>query len=170
MKEKITAFLHGLISYDYMLFGAIFMLFFLLLLIAILLRNKTGISIFFVLLSFIVLIIGPLVGYSQLHNYLFKASLTLKSEKRLNFTPAIVVRGTLKNESKFDFEKCKIVVNVHKVSKNKLKNYLYSFKILKKMSISEEDIQKGDVRDFKIIVEPFTYKHDYNISLKASCK
>jgi len=38
------------------------------------------------------------------------------------------------------------------------------------MSIVEDNIAKGDTRAFKLIVEPFSYKKDYNITLKASCK
>ena len=88
----------------------------------------------------------------------------------MTFTSAIVVKGSVKNESQFDFEKCRITASVHKVSKNELRNYFYTLKSLKNMSIWEEDIPKGETRTFKIIVEPFTYKRDYNISLKASCE
>ena len=38
------------------------------------------------------------------------------------------------------------------------------------MSIFEEGIKKGQTREFKIIVEPFTYEKDFNISLGADCK
>ena len=34
----------------------------------------------------------------------------------------------------------------------------------------EYDIVKDELREFKIIVEPFTYTKDYNISIGASCK
>jgi hypothetical protein len=37
------------------------------------------------------------------------------------------------------------------------------------MSILEEEIPKGTQREFKIIIEPFTYAGDYNISLEADC-
>jgi hypothetical protein len=38
------------------------------------------------------------------------------------------------------------------------------------MSIIEEYIAVSETREFKIIVEPFTYSRDYNISLGADCK
>ena len=94
----------------------------------------------------------------------------LISQKRLSFTPAVVVNGTLINESKFDFSSCKITASAYKSSKNIIKKYIYPLKPLKKMSIIEENILKGQTREFKIIVEPFTYSKDYNISIKASCK
>lgn len=170
MKEKITNFVNGLIPYDYMLFGGIFFLFILLLIIAILFRNRMGLSIFFLLLSFIILILGPVIGYKVMHAQLFKATPKLHSQKKLEFVEAIVVRGSLTNESEFDFKSCKITAKVHKVSKNDLKNYIYQFKTLKKMSIVKENIPKGSSVDFKILVEPFSYSRDYNVTLGAKCK
>jgi len=170
LKSKITAFVHNLISYDYMLFGAVFVLFLLFIIIAILLRKKIALSLFFLLLSFIILFVGPTIGYSELHKYLFKSEVTMLSQKRLSFTPAIVVRGSLKNVSKFDFQECRIHARVSKASKNKLRNFIYQFKTIKKMSMLKYNITKDQVINFKLIIEPFTYKKDYNISLQASCK
>ena len=170
MKEKITTFINGLITYDYILFASVFGLFLLFLILAIILRKKLVLSIFLFLLSFIILFVGPTVGYKEMYKYLFKNSVTLTSQKRLTFTPAIVIKGSLKNESNFDFYRCKVTASVHKVSKNSFKNYIYGFKTLKKMSIIEDNIAKGNTRIFKLIIEPFTYKRDYNISLKASCR
>ena len=170
MKHKITAFIHGLITYDYILFGGVFALFLLLMLLAILFRKKLGLSIFIVLLSFGVLFAGPTIGYVKLHEYIFKNEVTLLSQKKLSFTPAIVVKGTLQNTSKKNFKNCKIRVNVYKASKNKLKNFLYSFKTIQKMSMLEFNINQNETRKFKMIVEPFNYNRDYNISLKASCE
>jgi len=170
IKEKITTFIHGFIMYDYILFGVVFTLFLLFIILSIVLRKKLGLSIFILLLAFVILLAGPTIGYKEMHKYLFKNSITLSSQKRLVFTPAIVVKGSVKNESKLDFKRCVITAKVHKVSKNVLKNYIYKFKIIKKMSIVEDNIPKGETRYFKLIVEPFSYKRDYNITLKASCK
>ncbi|MEA2091021.1 MAG: DUF2393 domain-containing protein [Campylobacterota bacterium] len=170
MKSKITAFLDGLITYDYILFGSIFGLFILLIILGILLRRKIVLAIFLILLSFMILFIGPIIGYIKMHEFLFKNSVELISQKKLSFTKAVVVKGKITNESKYSFKECKITARAHKVSKKKLKNYLYSFKSFKKMSILEHDIVVGETREFKIIVEPFTYSKDYNISLGAKCK
>lgn len=170
MKGKITAFIDSLIMYDYILFGASFGLFLLFIILTIVLRKKALLATLFGLLSFSILILGPTLGYVKMHEYLFKNSTKLVSQKKLEFTNAIVVKGTLSNESKFDFSSCKITANVHKVSKNSLKNYIYKFKTLKKMSIIQENIIKNQTIDFKIIVEPFTYSKDYNITLGAKCK
>jgi hypothetical protein len=170
MKEKFTAFMDGLITYDYILFATIFALFILLLIFAILLRKRLKSFLFVLLLSFITLFAGPTLGYKEMHKYLFKNSITLTSQKKLTFTPAIVIKASVKNESNFNFQRCKITATVHKASKNRLKNYIYQFKVLQKMSILEDNIVKDETRIFKMIVEPFNYKKDYNITLKASCK
>ena len=170
MPSKITVFIDGLISYDYALFTVSFGVFILFIILGILLRNKLFVAILFILLAFSTLLIGPTVGYVKLHENLFKNSTELVSQKRLSFTEAIVVKGTLTNESKRNFSSCKITASVYKVTSNKLKNYLTKLKPFKKTSIIEDDIAMAQTREFKIIVEPFTYTRDYNISLGADCK
>ena len=170
MKAKITAFIDGLILYDYILFGAVFGLFILFIILSIVLRRKMALAIFLVLFAFTLLIAGPSIGYIKMHEYLFKNSTSLTSQKKLEFVNAVVVKGSLKNESNRNFSSCKITAKIHKASKNSLKNYIYQFKTLKKGSIIRESIAKGESIDFKIIVEPFRYSKDYNISVGAKCK
>ncbi len=170
MKEKITTFLDGLIKYDYILFGSTFTLFILLIILALVLRKRIGLAIFLVLLSFSTLLIAPTLGYIKMHEYLFKNSLTVISEKKLEFMDAIVLKGSLTNESNIDFKSCKITAKIHKSSKNSLKDYIYKFKSIKKMTIIKENIVKESTITFKMIIEPFTYSKKYNISLGAKCK
>ncbi|MDQ7045846.1 MAG: DUF2393 domain-containing protein [Sulfurimonas sp.] len=170
MKSQITAFIKNLIMYDYVLFGGAFVLFILFVILGLILRKKIAIALFFILLGFSTLLLAPTFGYKMLHNYLFKNTTILIKEKRLEFTDAIVVKGSIQNTSKFNFKECKITANVHKRSKNKYRNYLLQFKTIKKMSIIETDIKKEELRNFKIIVAPFTYPRDYNITLGAKCK
>lgn len=170
MKVNIKNFIDGLISYDYILFGSSVALFILFIILAILLRRKVAVALFFVLLAFASFLLGPTLGYLQMHKFLFKNKTELVSQKKLHFTKAVIVKGKLTNESNFDFSSCKITASAFKVTANKYKNYIYKLKPFKKMSIFEKDIKKGETREFKIIVEPFTYKRDYNISLEASCR
>ena len=170
MKLQLQSFIEGLIPYDYMLFGFVLLLFILLIVLAILLRDRMKLAIFFVLLAFATFLLGPTVGYIFLHKYLFKNHTELISQKRLHFSPAIVVKGTITNDSKLNFSSCEITATVYKITSNKYKNYLFQLKPLKKMSILKKDILKGQTEEFKMIIEPFTYKKEYNISLGASCK
>jgi len=170
MKEKIATFINGLITYDYILFGAVFALFIVFIIFALVVRKRLGLSIFLVLFSFSILFIAPPIGYIEMHKYLFKNSTNLISQKKLLFTPAIVVKGSISNESKRDFQDCKIDIDIHKVGKNILKEYLYKFKLLATTTFIETDIKKGDTRYFKVIVEPFNYSKEYNITLGAKCR
>jgi len=72
MKHKFIAFMDSLILYDYILFGSIFLIFILLVILALVLRKKVGLSVFL------------FVGYVQMHNMIFKKELTLVSKKILN--------------------------------------------------------------------------------------
>jgi len=170
MKINLQNFINGLIMYDYILFSGVLLLFILFIILAILLRKKTFLAIFLALLAFATFLLGPTVGYLVMHKLLFKNQTELLSYKKLHFTPAVVVEATITNQSKFDFKSCKITASAYKVTSNKYKNYIYKFKPFKKMSIVEEGIKKGQTRAFKIIVEPFTYGKDFNISLGADCK
>ncbi|MDF1884179.1 DUF2393 domain-containing protein [Sulfurimonas sp. SAG-AH-194-C21] len=170
MNSKITLFIDGLIKWDYLLFGSVFVLFLLFIILGIVLRKKIILAVLFILLGFSILLLGPTLGYIKLHETLFKNSTQVLSQKRLQFMEAVVVKGSLTNESNKYFQECKVTVSVYAVSSNKLKNYLKKLKPFKKMSIIEKDITKSETREFKIIVEPFTYSKDYNISLGADCR
>ena len=170
MTEKITIFLNGLITYDYILFGTVFTIFLLLIILGIVKRRKTVLAISLILSSFIILTVGSIVGYIQMHNYLFKNTSSISSQKKLTYTKAVVVYGIVNNVSEFDFNSCKITATAYKTSKNSLKNYLFKFKPIKKVSILEYDILKGQEREFKLILEPFTYSKDYNVSIGANCR
>ena len=170
MKHKISLFIEGLITYDYILFGASFVLFIIFIILGILLRKKIVLAFISILLAFSVLLIAPTVGYIKMHELIFKNSLTLVSQKKLEFTKAVVVKGKLKNESKKFFKECKITASAYKVTKNKYKNYLKKLKPFQNMSIIVKDINISQSKEFKIIIEPFTCSYEYNISLGADCK
>ena len=168
--DKLSYFIDGLIPYDYLLFGVSFSLFVLFIILGIVLRNKTAVAIILFILAFSIISLGPTLGYTKMHQYIFKNSTTLVSDKKLTFTKAIVVKGTLQNESNLNFSFCKITASAFKVNKNKFKTYLFRFKPFKKMSIVEYDIAKNETIEFKIIIDSFNYSKDYSISLKANCR
>ena len=170
MKAKIVTFIHHLLIYDYILFGAVFALFVLLLILAIVLRERLGIALFFVLLSFTLLLLGPTLGYIEMHKYLFKNETKLLSQQKLHFVDAIVVHGALTNESKFDFKECVVQASAYRVTKNKIKNYIFRLKPLRTNRIILKDIAKGVTRDFKLFIEPFRYSKEYSVALQGSCR
>lgn len=167
--RTLSEFLKGLITYDYILFGSLLFIFILFIIIGIILRGRS-IAIFFVLFAFIELLVGSTYGYAKMHEYIFKNEILLISQKKLTFTQAVVVYANIKNLSKVDFKNCKISAEAYKVKENKLHERLLQFKPIAKMSIIENNIPVGEEREVKLIIEPFTYGGDYNISLGADCK
>lgn len=165
----ISKFINNLIAYDYILFGSLFVLFIIFVSVGIILRRKTLLAIFIILFAFITLFAGSIFGYIAMHQYFFKNETTIISQKKLSFTKAVVVYAKVKNSSDRDFKSCKITATAYKVSNNEIKNYLLKFKPIIKMSILENDILKGQEREIKLIIEPFTYANDYNVSIGADC-
>jgi len=170
MREKITAFIDSLIIYDYILFGSTFLLFLLLIVLAIVIRRRLKTALFLIFFAFLLITVGVFEGYIVMHKFLYKNSIKITYEKKLNFTKAVVLKGVLLNESKFDFRMCEISAKAYKNSTNSIKNKIYSLKPFQNMSILEYDIKKGAKREFKIIVEPFVYSKKYNIVVEADCR
>jgi len=170
IKASLQSFIATLHTYDYILFaisGALFILF---LILAILLRAKTAISLIFVLLSFIILVAGPIVGYNYIHTMLYKTEISELTIKRLEFSEALVIKGKLTNLGKQTFHKCTISSKAYKGATNFLEEIVLPLKPFKRMSILKiEDLDINRSLEFKMILEPFTYSKEYNISVKANC-
>ncbi|MBE0513709.1 DUF2393 domain-containing protein [Sulfurimonas sp.] len=170
MTWEISKFINELIVYDYILFGTLFLLFILFVTLGILFRNRGAIAIFLILFAFTQLIVGSTYGYVKMHEYLFTNETSIISQKKLNFTQAIVLYGSVKNMSQRDFSSCKATATVYKKTGNRVKDYIFRLKPVNKMSIIEDGIVKDEEREFKMIIEPFTYGGDYNITLGAKCR
>ena len=170
MKEKLLTFLHTLTQYDFLYFGAVFLIFILLILVTLLLRRKMTIALLVLLLAILDISLGLTFGFGYFHNYLFKNSITITKAKKLHFVEAVVIEGKLKNESKFDFKSCRLQATIYKETHNKYKNLLFRLKPLKHSSITINDIPKGADVEFKFLIEPFRYKKDINVSVEGICK
>ncbi len=171
MKHKIIAFIDGLILYDYILFIAIGVLFILLLLLALLLRKRMGISVTLIFFAFLLIILAPTLGYTQMHKFLFSNTIILDDVKELEFTNALLITGQLTNISKWPFHSCKIRAGAYKVSGNPVMDMLFPYSPFKKGSvILDTMIEPKASQPFKLFIEPFHYSKEYNITIGASCK
>jgi len=171
MKTHIIDFIHHLLIFDYLLFGGIFILFIILLTLAIAFRAKMGLAIFLVLLAFGVLTAGPVAGYIALHQYLFKHKTVIHEVKALEFTEALLIKGEITNTSKRQFSECTLHASVYKVTHNKYIDPIYPYIPFKKSSLKlKVDIVPGKSAPFKLFVEPFRYTKDYNLTLKGECR
>jgi len=170
LRTTVQSFVAGLHTYDYVFFSASATLFLLLLVLAILFRHKLILSLILVLLSFSILIAGPIVGYNYVHTSLYKNEITDLEIKALEFSEAVVIKGHLTNLGQQAFSQCKISAKAYKGPTNFLEEIVLPFKPFLKMSIlKKEPLEVNEGLNFKMILEPFTYTNDYNISVKASC-
>jgi hypothetical protein len=167
---NITNFIHALSKFDYLLLGGIVIIFLIILILGIVLRKKNTLSIFLVIFSFIFLLSAPIAGYFKMHELLYKHTINIKSQKKLTFSKAVVIYGTIINESKLNFKSCTIKASIFKKDSNKIKNFLYQLKPFKKRSVTEKNISKKQTRKFKIIIEPFLYEKEYDFSVGAICR
>jgi len=172
--NQIKATLHDFIAslhlYDYILFGVSGALFVLILLLAILLRRKAVFSLILVLLAFIILVALPISGYNYIHGKLYKTELTNLNIKRLEFSEAVVIKGTITNRGKQNFRKCTVSSQAYKGASGLLQELVYPLKPFQKMSIvKQEELGIDQSLDFKLVMEPFTYTNEYNISIKVNC-
>ena len=170
LKAIFQSFIETLHLYDYVFFSASAALFLLLLTLAIILRNRVGFSLFLVFLAFIILIAGPIVGYSYVHSSVYKTKISELSIKRLEFSQAVVIKGTLTNFGQQSFRKCTISSHAFKGADNFLEELVFPLKpFIKRSIIKEENIDINKSIDFKLMLEPFTYSNEYNISVKVDC-
>lgn len=170
LKSLIEAFIATLHPYDYIMFAISGGLFVLILLLAIVLRKKVGFSLFLVLLAFIIIVAGPIGGYSYIHATVYKTEISELQIKKLEFSQTLVIKGQLKNLGSQSFKSCKIVAKAYKEPTNILEEYVNPLKPFQKVSIlKEEPIEINDSIDFKMMLEPFTYSDEYNITMKVDC-
>lgn len=170
MKQRLAAFIDQLTLYDYLLFGGSVLLFVLFLVLAILLRKRTGLAITCTLLAVMTILFVPTVGYVELNDYIYKHDVGITEIRPLEFSDALVVRGTLTNRSKRDFHTCTITAGAYKVAHNSVLDLLYPLNPFRSGSITKTNVLKGEKLEFKIFVEPFRYTKDYNVSIGATCR
>jgi len=170
MKQRITAFIEHLGLFDYLLFAGSVTLFLLLMILALLLRRRAFFSAICMLAALAVITLGPTLGYVKLNDLIFSHTLNVEQVQRLEFSDALVVRGTLENTSKNGFASCRISAEAYKVEHNPLFDPLFRLNPFKTGSIVLQDVPQGVPVPFKIFVEPFHYDADYNVSIGATCR
>ncbi|MEA1917897.1 MAG: DUF2393 family protein [Campylobacterota bacterium] len=170
-KAKVTEFIAQLIPYDYILFASVLALFLITLLLAIALYKKLFLSIFLIIVSFFILLLGPTLGYIELHKWLFKTTHSIDIVKELEFSHAVIVSGEIKNVSKRNFKSCEVEAAAYKVNKYSIVTQIYKLNPFKRGSIViNKPILKSESSQYKVILEPFNYSKDFNVSVDVQCK
>lgn len=170
IKSTLLDFADSLHTYDYVFFAAFGAVYLLMLLLAIVLRKRVGLSLFLVLLAFVVIIAGPIFGYQYTHGKLYKTEISDLMIKKLEFSEALVIKGRLKNLGQQAFVKCTVTANACEGATNFFEEilcYLEPFQYTS--TVYDKALPVNEILEFKLIMEPFTYADDYNISVKADC-
>jgi len=171
LKMSLVDYVNSLTIYDYIAFGwLIFLLFILLLLSVLLFRKKPKLASFLLFIVFITMFTGPVFTKIFLDKTVRKVEIVDQNHTLLNFSKSLIVTGKLYNKSKIDFYICHVSAKVLKVSDNKYKNIINSIKPIRKKSIIiDVNISKNEYKEFKMIFEEFKYKNNYNVITVAEC-
>ncbi len=170
MKDIAISFIHNLILYDYLLFGAIFAVFLLLIILVIIIRRYTVIALVVLFISILFLFISPIIGYVKLNHLLYRHTCKLIRVQQLKFSPALLIEGKIVNLSNKTFTKCVITASVSKTTHYKIINKLFTLTPFQTISIIKYAIKPNRSREIQIIMQPFITKKDYQVTLKALCR
>lgn len=171
LKLSILTYIHNLGLYDYIAFAWLLITFFVLLVLAIILIKKsTKLSMFFLLLSIVLLITGPF----SIKYYLGKTIRTVKIEnikfQKLNFSNTLIIDYDIKNKSKKSFKLCEIKTIVYKKSPSKIRLFLNKLKpIALRTILLKEQILPSNPTKKRLVFDNFVYNQDVNVSIDAQC-
>ncbi len=127
-------------------------------------------ALFLTIFVLLFIIVAPFGIKLFLDQSVRKAEITSYKVTKLNFASTLVIQGYIKNSGKIDFKECQVSADIIKSDKNSYKNSLYRLlPILSKNIIIDKNITQEDKMPFKIIIDNFRYKGDYNVSLSGVC-
>ncbi len=169
MKALISFFIHNLNMYDIILFSAVLIVFLLMLVLTVLASHKTVIAALLLIASIAFVLIAPVYGYIKINQRVYSHTCKITQSKKFIFSPALLVRGYIKNTSTHSFGQCKLILAISKKSKYKYINRLLTFKPFYTMILKKSNIAPNTTQKFQTIIQPFTYKSGYTLSLRAMC-
>ena len=170
VKAFLVDFFDTLSMYDYIGFIVVFIIFFLFIVLALLLRRRTLLSMILVVCSFFFLFGGPVLAHLLVQNSYYKSKAEITEVKQLYYSDTLILRGVLHFLGKKDATHCMIEASLYKKSPNILKDLVYGLKAYRSASTNMDKVLTyGDDVSFKIVIEPFNYKGDYNITVNSGC-
>ena len=167
LQETLINFSNTLHPYDFYAIYWLGAVIFLLLILIIILREKTGLSAFLMLIFMTLLFFGAPYLYLKIHKYLYGTEYKIEYIKQMKFANVLVVKGTLISTGEENITTCKLHSFVMPPQDGFMKNLqvLYAIKPLKrKMFQIEENLQKGETTDFKLKFSQFKSSQDINSS------
>jgi hypothetical protein len=171
LRQRFLDYIEYLTIYDYFALSWIGLLFFLSVVISLLLIKKNIILSFIVVLfSFIMLLISPIVIKVVFDQDIKKVELSDQKIDRLGFSKILVVKGSIKNISKIDFKKCRVLASILEENQNSYQKYINYLKPLRKKSIViEKELKREDSYSYKIVFEDFNLTKGYLVKVYGEC-
>ena len=171
MQKYLIEYIGSFTFYDYLAYLWLIVLFFILIALSLLMiKRNVFITLFLVFFSFLILFFSPFGIKHILDSYVRKTSIELEKPRYLHFSKSLIISGKLTNDSKIDYNKCIIYIDILENSSNKYLNYVNRLKPLREKSIViNKKIEQGGDYSFRIVIDNFNLKDDYNISAKADC-
>jgi len=123
-----------------------------------------------IFVSILLLFAGPFGVKYFLDQSVRKVEVVKDEVVKLNYLPELIIKGHLINIGKVDYHGCTIEAKILKSDPNRYKNILYSLKPLYKKSIYlDKNVSIKERVDFKMVIENFVYKKDFNVTLSGVC-
>jgi hypothetical protein len=168
LRHYLYYFFHSMEKLDYAAIGWSIFLSFLIMILGATLK-KRGLSYFFLFLGMLTLFFAPPALKILLDDYLRKSVVTIDRVKRLVYSHALLVEGTIRNAGKVDFSRCDLVLSVYRPNKT-LGAWTPWIKPLRvAIRPFDKPLTKGEDQPFKIIVDDFPALQDFNVSLIGRC-
>ena len=171
LKLSILNYFNHFGLYDYLAYIWLILTFFILLILSIILLKKSvKLSIIMILLSFILLFIGPPVLKYFLDITTRPVEISKISFKKLHYTNTLIISTIIKNISKNPYKQCSITAKVYKQEKTKIKTFISKLKpIAYRTILSKQELKPGESMNNRIIFSNFAYNNDINVSINAGC-
>ena len=174
MQEKVVVFFNSFIQsltiYDYLGFALLGLLFLLLIILAILMRSRTAIVLFFTFVAFMLVTAGPF-GVKYGFDHLVRSSeVTVDKAQKLQYSSALLVEGKITNTGKIDYSKCEIGFKVVQPADNKALALLHWLRpIAYSHLVVDKKLQRGQSEGFEHMIDGFTYEDAFEIKTIRKC-
>ena len=171
LKRSLLTYIDHFLIYDYISFGWLILLFFLLFFLAIaVVKKRPLVALFVIVFDFILIIVGPFAIKWYLDAKFRSNEATVSLVKELKFTDVLIIEGNVTNTSQMDFVTCNTYVDILKYTGNKYQDkFAFLNPIAKKSILLETPPLKGEKQSFRVLISPFRYGGDFNVSVSSEC-
>ena len=159
---------HSLTKYDLMAIGWVVLLALLMLIMAIFIKRRS-LSYFLFFLGFVLFFFGPPAIKIALDRIIRATEVTVTAVKPLKFSQTLLLEGNITDRGKIDFSDCDLLIVTYRPD-TPLKTWAAWFKprhvYLRRLN---QPLLRGETKDFRLLVDPFYDRGDFNVTVDARC-